>query len=293
MQNSELKDAIDDAVKSVNGSQKKGASGVSLYYPLSNVEDVEQYINISKSDTYKAFLEEKYLASQTGETLIEYADRGSDDNGELHIELTPESVKNVSRVLYYAYMFIDGEKKDELLTISLGIDNEVKKTSSTGYTTVFAGEWIKWHGEFLQIEATDSVGSLTTFSSPAIVDTVEGNIRFAYDEKTKKCVVQGFLPTTENGSVARVEEIKNGAKITIRHHMYNDDMQTVWYDGTTFSYKKGKDMKLAPLKDGAYTTMFAVVDLYGNGYLSNPAVIQKMNGKNTIFSIPESSETEE
>lgn len=281
-----LQNAVQDAITSVNGIYREGATGISFYYPLTEIWKVADYMDISKSDAYKTYLSDRYLSIEKDEDLIEFTDLGSEEDNELHIELSPESKNYIAKVEYTAYLVdVPEDEYGEEMVISLGIDNELTKTSNTGYTTNFAGEWIFWNNEVLQIEATDEIGDLTTFSTPVIIDDVSGNVRFVYDSATKECALQGFLPDPNGGSVSRLEEINDGAEITLRHNMYDTNYEQIWYSGSTFTYKTGDVMELAPMSDGYFMIYCTVTDLYGNEYYSATGLINRVNGKNSFICI--------
>jgi hypothetical protein len=82
-----------------------------------------------------------------------------------------------------------------------------------------------------------------------------------------------------------LEEINDGAEITLRHNMYDTNYEQTWYNGSSFIYEDGNAMELAPMSDGYFMIYCTVTDLYGNEYYSATGLINRVNGKNSFICI--------
>ena len=71
-----LTQAIKNCTQAENGQDRQGASGMSIYFPLSFAQDVKEYLASETNETYKRFLGTNFQSNKTGKT-IELLDEGS------------------------------------------------------------------------------------------------------------------------------------------------------------------------------------------------------------------------
>jgi len=64
---------------------------------------VDEYLQISKSEEYRNFLQTNYVQADTQAELIEITGMSATDDGELEIELSPDSLKYISKIKYLIY----------------------------------------------------------------------------------------------------------------------------------------------------------------------------------------------
>jgi gamma-glutamylcyclotransferase (GGCT)/AIG2-like uncharacterized protein YtfP len=291
MENEELVSLLQERIENVNGSEKSTANGISFYYPLASIDDVEEYLQISKSQEYRSFLQTNYVQADTDAELIEITGMSATEDGELEIELSPDSLKYISKIKYLIYetKTTTDDEYGQSFDISLGRDDALSHETDTTYKTTFEGIWFVWENEAIQVEDVERAGNLVIYSTPVKVDGQEANVRFVFDEEDESIKIQGVLYTSDSQETSRLEELEEGAQITIMHHMFDENFDSSWYEGQTFTYDPAtqNNLCLDYLTDGIFQMYIAVSDIYGNEYFSDVANLQRENNENKVQFISE------
>jgi hypothetical protein len=86
-----------------------------------------------------------------------------------------------------------------------------------------------------------------------------------------------------------LEELEEGAQITIMHHMFDENFESSWYEGQTFSYDPAtqNNLCLDYLTDGIFQMYIVVSDIYGKEYFSDVANLERENNENKVQFISE------
>ncbi len=279
----ELSESIINAIKCTNGIDRDGATGLSFFYPLSNTEDARDYPELSSIGDYRNFLD-KYYISRSDEELIKFIDNGSDANGELHFQLSEDSLKYVKSIDYKLYQADIGEDEEQKMVL-LGYDSDVIDDGEGGYTTSFEGKWLSINGTFASCETIDKVGNITTFISPVKCNQKPGNIHFTYDISNKEFRVLGFVPTEENGTQGRLNSINDGDEIVLLQEAFDENYEGTLSETSTFIVKDELKLSVEQLPEGMYQFCAIVTDIYGKEYSTNPIVSNYINGKLIMFAL--------
>lgn len=288
--NIEIEELLKQMAISVAGSQKESASGMSVYYPVSSIDDVSLYLENAPQGQYRSFVQSVYGSVDSSKDLIEFIS-STDDNGELKVTLSDASIPYIANVEYQVYINCWLTETGENVLVSLGRDNEFVIISDTEYRTDFDGIWLGMEGEWMQIEDVDCIGTLTTFSSPIKVNGQEASLRFVYDASDGSCVIQGYILQSDTKEASRLEDFQNGDTVVLMHEMLDTDDCSTWFEGTEFVWSDDSAVTLDVIEEGYYETQVIVTDIFGREYLSSVACLElKEDGTASIYQMFESRE---
>lgn len=278
-----MESAVDEMISTVNGTEKTGACGMSIYYPLDAGTALKNYAQNSSLTDYSTLLA-SYYTDKLESDCVRFTDTGSDVDGELHIKLDEQSKEYVKKVVYRLYRFDDMD--DEMTAYCMGYNTSVISDGKNGYTTSFGGEWFSLNGTFINCVPIYNSGSITAYSTPVMCDGEQGTIRFTYDADTREVHVEGFLPEkAENGAVARLENIQDKTQITIEYDDRTDSFTENLKQGETYAVKDGVDIKPQTFEDGLFVTYLEVMDIYGNVYHSDSAILEMVDNKLKVYEL--------
>ncbi|MCR5824006.1 MAG: hypothetical protein K6G60_06195 [Lachnospiraceae bacterium] len=288
--NKDVADSVKNMVTLVCGEDRKGASGISFYYPLANDDEISSYLAWNGKGNYGSFLERYYQREQDPGDSIVFTDRGSAREGELHFELSAGSKENIKSIAYKLYRIVPGENDSEEARC-LGVDTDVIPDGENGFTTSFEGKWVMLEGNFLQCEAIDCVSSLTVYSSAAELNGEKGNIRFCFDSDSGEIRLLGFVPMEENGTQGRMLDIEAGDSLTLINEVLDTNFDRTLKRSETVIFSEASEIVVAPLPEGYYQFYAIVTDLYGNEYRSDMILSEYTEGK--LHALVVTSEVEE
>lgn len=290
LQQGKIKQIIEESVTVVNGKDKQGSYGLSVYYPVQETESVKDYLGNGINNSYCSFLNSYYKVSQE-DPLIRFTNKGSDMNGELHISLSEDSIKYVSDIEYRLYQFVQlSEIKSQIF--SLGFHSDLVQVSPNSYTTSFKGKWVAIDNTFLHCTIIDQKNGVTTFSSPILLNGQRGTLRFSYRQSDDSLNVQGFLPAESGDAAERLQDVKTGDSVTVLYEEKTENYTVNIIEGEHFTVEDELKPTVKQLPDGYFQSYIVVTDIFGKKYYSNDAVILKNNGKMTIETISESVDHE-
>lgn len=281
----ELTNTIKQYVKCVNGEERRGAYGMSVYYPLGDTEDIEKYMELPVNETYSQFLRRHYSVDKN-EELITFTDKGSNRNGELHVALSEESMQYMYDMEYHLFQFVEASEYVQAV-YGIGSDNDIISEGEYGFTTSFGGKWVKMNDQFLNTTIVQRRENITIFSAPVKCNGETGTIRFVYDGDTGNINIQGFLAMNDSGASERLQQIVKGDIITILYDERTEDYSLNLLEGQTFEVNDTPNIVVGELPDGYYQSYIVVTDIFGKQYYSNDAVVVKRNGKMYVDVISE------
>lgn len=273
----ELRTEIEACATVVNGENRKNACGISLYYPLNSMDKVDDYIKEAKDSAYKTFLEQNYTDLPPDNEYVHFIDAGSDANGELHICISEDSERYVSRVEYKLFRFIE-ESEYFQRVLSHGTDSDVISDGQGGYTTSFDGIWVTFQNRFINCSVVSEADGTTVFSTPVKLNGEQGNMRFTYRLADKSFHVQGYLPASQGGEAVRLQDVLPGDRITLMYDERTYDYTETLCEGETLTYTGEGDFSVEPFPDGYFQLMIMVHDIFGNTYYSDCAVAEWKDG---------------
>ena len=265
-----LQTEIKNCVFCANSVTRTGADGLSVFFPCSFDPALpDRYEKLAATESYKSFIKNNFSAAN--EETIVFTDRGSDRNGELHIEISPESEKYVRSVKYKIFRFVQESEYFEKI-YCLGCDSDMIYDGKTGYTTSFKGRWAVWNGEYISCNMLDESDGVTLFASPVKLNGVRGDAIFSYRLSDRSFDLHGFSENCGSGASARLVEFQPDDRITL---LYDD--RTYSYtgklcEGKTFTVKDGISLSLKEFPAGYFQSYVIVTDIFGQEYRTNPAV---------------------
>ncbi len=268
-----LPQAIANCTQSVNGADREGASGISIFFPLSGQSTLREYLASETSDAYSLFLGSNFAS--TGGSSIAFTDEGSVSGTDLAFAISDSTAANVQSVAYDIYQLHESEP-----ATCLGFDNDIDKDGKGSYTISFSGNWVALDGHLLCCEPIDSAGSTTVFAAPVKLNGAEGNLRFTYNRKDKTFAMQGFVELEEDGTQGRLENLESGDQITILAEQFEsgDSLDTQFSETATIVVSDSMKLTTATLPDGYYQIYGIVTDLYGNERLTSDFIIRLEDG---------------
>ncbi len=270
-----LTDAIKSCTQTVNGEDRQGASGVSIFFPLSSTSSLKDYLTGETSDAYKRFLGSNFQKSTTTEA-IKFLDTGSVDGTKFTFKIAASSASYVQSVVYDIYQLQGSDPAN-----CLGFDNDIQTNGKGEFSIAFSGRWVALNGCLLSCEPIDSVGDVTVFSAPVTLNNNEGDLRFTFNSKTNDYTLQGFVAIEEDGTQGRLEDVKQGDKITILAEKFKDGetLDTEFKETSTITVGDDLELSSATLPDGRYQIYGIITDLYGNEYITHDFVVRLEGGE--------------
>ena len=283
----DLCNKINDMITCVNSDSREGSCGLSIFFPyFYNERMIKKYVELPIDSNYKTFIEKNFVGCDIN-NLIEFTDKGSDNNGEIHIGITEESKNYVRNVYYKSYMFLPTDETNPFLgkVRLLGFDSTLNKDENgLGYTTVFGGRWVSWNNEYILCKIVDVVDDVTLFSTPIKLNGVKGNVLFTYYKNTKEIEIAGFVENTDIGHASRIKKLEKGDIVTllvderVMGNEYSEHMQ----DSKSFVYDESINIVVKSFEPGYFQSYVIIEDIYGLKHRSNTFVLYYDGKKITI-----------
>jgi hypothetical protein len=307
----ELVRAIGDCTQAVNGADREGACGMSVFFPNGAGSSLQEYLAGAASSSYALFLRNNFdngagTGAAQGET-IRFSDEGSVEDGVPRFSVAPESVRYVQEVAYAVYK-LDGGGGENAETggggdggdagtggegtgdakaaeaYCLGFSDDVASSGTGAYSMGFAGRWVALNGRLLSCDTIDSTGDTTVFSAPVKRNGETGDLRFTFNAKTGAYALQGFVAAEEAGTQGRLEDLQPGDSITLLAEKFTDadSADTELVEAGTVSAADGLALSSATLPDGRYQLYGVVTDIYGAEHTTRDFIVCLEGGAVTL-----------
>ncbi|HHX19027.1 MAG TPA: hypothetical protein GX728_01135 [Clostridiaceae bacterium] len=265
-------------ITKVNGAAHESAMGMSLYFPTEQADLLTEYKEICQNSLYMDFLID-YLYFKPESTIV-FDNMGYDDNGCMSFILSDFSEQYVQSVGYELHSFAGSEETQKLYCV--GTDNDVSFAEGI-YTVNFQGNWVFMNDVMLHTDVYEEKDTHTIFSAPVKINGELCNFLFTYFKPTQSIQVEGYV--LESDLSSRVHDISDGMKLTILYEdPFSEDGQ-LYYEEGTITWSEDIDLSIKKLKPGYYQYIPYVVDIYGNVYCGNTAVVYFDGEKSTMDSI--------
>lgn len=281
--NTDVETAIGACIKSVSGEYRQNATGLSIYFPLNSVKEINKYLEVSTSDSYKSFLSSNYTDTSAGQIFI--VNGGFDDNGKLKAQVSSDSVRKITKVTYK--LFRISTNGDVETVYGMGEDTDVIFDGTNGYTVDFEGRWVTFNGNYINCSVETDNAQYTEYSSPIKVNDALSEMRFVFNKQTRQLKLQGYSPIdSELGVAGRTTDFAVCDRITL---MYDDrtEYERNLIGGDSFVYSDMSALAVAYLPVGYYQYNMFFYDSYGNEYRSDTAVVYFDGTKSSIYVITE------
>ena len=276
--------AVNDAVVfETHGKNRKGASGLSVYYPLQITDrnDFKRYAEITSNTPYLQFLAvmfgvyddynwNRFANSislteppvEESDLSISYNQQFTDD-GHLNLQIT-EGADQVARVSFELYVYLD---KLGVLCF-LGSDNDMYGSYDDGwFTDNFQGEWLTIDGHFISATLSEEGDNYNLYYVPILLNDEQTGLIMEYDYTTDEfsvvCVYSEANP--ETGMSEKPGQIlQEGDKIQFLFPARNETLGTdsviplesmTWHEDAVIDY--------ANLGDATFAYRYTITDLLG------------------------------
>ncbi len=278
---SEVRTALDSAVVyHGEGDTHKGASGLSLYYPLQVQEEgeLDSFASVCVSPSYLAFVERiagGVPASEASDAegdskLISFAVEPSlDDDGYYWFQLDDEGLKYASSVSAGVYQYLDQDIIDLGETYDVAVDWD----DGTVYD-LFDGKWLSLpDGQNLAIYPADFTDKYVVYTSPIMLNGEQTNLRLRL-KSNGKCVVEGAWDgIDESGFAAKgLTPIQSGDVIVPLYNAWDENGEEITYEGEEFKVKGKLKIRYELLYEGEYLYNFIIDDVHGNSLVTDGVV---------------------
>ncbi len=101
-------EAIESCSETLNGDDRQGASGLSIFFPLSSTSTLNDYLTGETNNEYKLFLGSNFQNKKGGET-IKFLNEGGTEGTILNFQIAPQSEAYVQSVIYDVYQLKGSE----------------------------------------------------------------------------------------------------------------------------------------------------------------------------------------
>lgn len=278
---------ISSCISSTASESRSGATGLSVYFPLSSSYFLDSYYELNRMEPYSEYLK-AFLSFRAEETisLLSY-DTDAIEQNEFSFFLTPESINYLWKAEYHLY-----SNESETYFHGLGWDNDVS-ISGNRITVLFEGNWVEFGGHPIYCEPKEQNGNVTVFKSMILVNGELATMLFSFDSETSEARIIGVTYRADNFN--RIYEIPENAHIdliTIDCTVIRDDegrsMQTssLGFDAANgFDYTGDMNINVIRLPDGFYQYTAAVTDIYGKIFTAGTVNVEIRDSKTHIISV--------
>ena len=252
-------------ITKVNGNAHDTATGMSIYFPTEQQEQLAAYSEICTNQRYVDFLNEYF--NRQPETPISFINRGYNADGYLAFTLSKPSYSYVQTVGYILHSYAGSEQTQKLYAV--GSDNDISLSDGV-YTVNFNGRWVYLNDMLLHCDVYEENSAHTTFSAPVLIDGELALLLFTYLGSTRQITVDGYLLFADTTS--RVYEMTAGTEVRVIYkdphsddNPYYEEGSVVWGEDTVLSVRN--------LDAGRYQYIPYIVDIYGNVYYAGTATV--------------------
>ncbi len=252
-----------DVIRVVNGSARKDASGISIFFPQ-NDEQFAKYQKICVDQNYLDTLDKHFTERPEGEA-VRFEQRGFVFDNKLRFTLTEDSLKFVRSVRYELHVFSDNP--EQLFMYSVGTDNDISKASAM-YTVDFEGRWIWLGGYLLHCDVNEEQTDSTLFSARVRIGGKDALMLFSYNNRLAKLTAEGYAEIKTDGS--RILPLTDGTEVEILYY----DLETETYITEGTAVWGTDELKISVLPAATYQIISVVTDIYGYEYESYTAFVE-------------------
>lgn len=274
---------INAVVHNALGKFVDNAGGLSLYFPYSAKEEVDERIDVYRScgfsPRYIDYVAE-FAAILTGTPLadLDVSDiTPEQDESYFDIVIPPEELANIETIYFTAWV----QEEDGYYT-QIYEDSYVEIDESGKILTEFDGIITTINGEWACLYEIDSGEDYIRYAVPAYLNGQEVNLIVLYDDFNPEGKVIGAMPVydPETGMAPKqMIKIKDGDVIQLlyyaeRFYDIDDDSEpseddAIWYEGNEFTVEGELLVENWEVLEGIYLYGFTIVDLQGNVYYTD------------------------
>ena len=276
--------AINNAVvHNALGKFVDNASGLSLYFPYSAKEEVDERIDVYRScgfsPRYIDYVAE-FAAILTGTPLadLDVSDiTPEQDESYFDIVISPEELANIESIYFTAWV-----KEEDGYYTQIYEDSYVEIDESGKILTEFDGIITTINGEWACLYEIESGEDYIRYAVPAYLNGQDVNLIVLYDGLNPEGKVIGAMPLydPETGMAPKqMIKIRDGDVIELFYYAerfidIDDDSEpsdddAIWYEGNEFTVDGELLIENWEVLEGIYLYGFTIVDLQGNVYYTD------------------------
>jgi hypothetical protein len=281
---SRLIKAVKDAVVyKQQGTFVDNAWGLSLYFPYSAKDEIEENISVYRTtgfsseyiDYVSEFAEALTSPSFAGLDVTEIAPVQSGD--DFDIVIPKEELDNIESIYFTAWVKEEGDIYTQIYQ-----DSNVEIDESGKILTEFDGIITTINGEWACLYEIEEGNDYIRYGVPALLNGSEVVLIVLYDGANPEGKVVGAMPVYEkNTGMApkKLIKIKNGDKIKLLYYAerfvdvddtYEESEEdSFWHEGNEFTVKGELIVENWEVEEGIYLYGFTIVDLQGNEYFTD------------------------
>ncbi|PWM45702.1 MAG: hypothetical protein DBX47_03945 [Clostridiales bacterium] len=290
-----LRDAVLEAVVyNICGTNRSNASGLSVFYPLTQEENmISSYMLICQSIPYLKFIStyvpdlqipdwingdqrvSDIVPVESENFAIEQSTQITEDAFyQLSVERGLESIAAV----YFSLYNMSGEGN----YIQLGIDDDINADWEKGvFKDNFRNMWPTINGSYCAPEIIAQEEGYNIYSIPVLLNGEKTNLRAVYDFNTEIYTVIGAYDgvSAYTGMSSRnIREIKPGDKITFLFNILSDNNSEL-FQGDTITVNEELAMVESTLLDGDYMYQYNIITVFGQTICTSPVIMSVVEGE--------------
>ncbi|HBU13366.1 MAG TPA: hypothetical protein DEB31_11815 [Clostridiales bacterium] len=267
-------------VYDVAGESRNGASGLSVFYPLTaRREDIALYEEIAPTPGYLAYvrdlIESKVDLLESGEGLVQIArEPAVSADSHYEMQIAPQSldiVQSVSSALYY-------DAGDALYSLGFGRDVTVDFESGTVRDN-FAGTWATLLGQPFLLFPLEQTEGYSLYTTPVLLNGEPTNLRISYTPSAsggayEMIGVWAGIDADTGMSAREIKKPQPGDTLIPLFRAVDRDTgeESESVEGTPIVVTEGMEFTQGALPEGEYLYGFMIEDVYGGQYETERAV---------------------
>ncbi len=259
------------------------AGGLSIYFPYTGKEEVEERISVYKTSGFSPHYINyviEFAEVLTG-TTISKLDVSKvapvQDESYFDIVIPAEELNNIESIYFTAWV-----KEDDDYYTQIYQDSFVEIDASGKILTEFDGIITTINGEWACLYEIESGDDYIRYAVPALLNGQEVNLIVLYDEANPEGKVIGAMPVYDPATgmaPKQMIKIKDGDVVQLLYYaerFYDlDDTSepgeddAIWYEGPQFTVEGSLVVENWEVTEGIYLYGFTIIDLQGNEYYTD------------------------
>lgn len=260
-----IEDVRDAVVYQVKGKSKQDSSGISVYFPYYNKENLVYelpiYQTIGFSEEYNQFLSRYTEVASNDQTGVELASESIQNRGgNYRLAVKEEDARNVSNSV-----LVLGEEINEEQILLYGGNSKTIYDEKIGQLEVdFNNKWMSLNGHLVYTCPTNIQEDYIIYSLPVILNEEYANIRVAkYEDEEEYKIIGAWHGVIPESMAVRKETIpiNQGDVIKPLFKIYNTNTkETEDVQGKPFIIKEKPQIQLMDLPNKDFVIGFCIDD---------------------------------
>lgn len=268
-----LSKAVEEAVVyKIDGHHSENTSGLSLYFPLKDKENIEknlkQYKKTGFSSTYLDFVEnfQQHMTALIGEDKIEYDLNGPNKKSDFyHIVFDEEDLDKIAKVYLEVFLSFEDDKYPHHSFKSLGYNNDIFFDADDGiYYEQFDREWIHLDSEPLLVRLMEETDTTIQYEATVLYNDQEMYLLFTYDKESQTYTIHGLRrgmnPVTRKPD-KEIYQLKAGDTIQPMYKALNNKRrQFEWIQGNKITMTGDSRIEIKDIESEYFALSFRYYD---------------------------------